>query len=142
MAVKTETEIAYPANRVISYRISYRNKTHRRHITIRNRRFAQATIEQFKEQLEDSRETTADIQRQLTKAVGEASALRQKADVAEEGIRPEEVEDLKRKMGIRLQDSESQLEATLSKAVAMEKAKNRLQVELEAVSEDLEKVPA
>ena len=100
----------------------------------------QATIEQFKEQLEDSRETAADIQRQLTKAVGEASALRQKADMAEEGIKPEEMEDLKRKMGVRLQDSESQLEAALTKAVSMEKAKNRLQVELEAVAEDLEKV--
>ena len=94
----------------------------------------------MKEQLEDSRETTADIQRQLTKATGEASALRQKAEVAEEGIRPEEMEDIKRKMGVRLQDSESQLEAALGKAVSMEKAKNRLQVELEAVAEDLEKV--
>jgi len=101
---------------------------------------AQATIEQMKEQLEDSRETTADVQRQLTKAVGETAALRQKAEVAEEGIRPEEVEDLKRKMGVRLQDSESQLEAALAKAVSLEKAKNRLQVELEAVAEDLEKV--
>ena len=94
----------------------------------------------MKEQLEDSRETAADIQRQLTKAVGEAAALRQKAEVAEEGIRPEEVDDLKRKMGVRLQDSESQLEAALTKAVAVEKAKNRLQVELEALAEDLEKV--
>jgi len=100
----------------------------------------QATIEQMKEQLEDSRESTADIQRQLSKAVSEAAALRQKADVAEEGIRPEELEDLKRKMGVRLQDSESQLEAALTKAVSMEKAKNRLQVELEALAEDLEKV--
>jgi len=94
----------------------------------------------MKEQLEDSRETTADIQRQLTKAVGEAAQLRQKAEVADEGIRPEELEDLKRKMGVRLQDSESQLEAALTKAVSMEKAKNRLQVELEALAEDLEKV--
>jgi len=102
----------------------------------------QATIEQLKEQLEDSRETTADIQRQLTKAVGETAALRQKAEMAEEGIKPEEMEDLKRKMGVRLQDSESQLEAALTKAVSMEKAKNRLQVELEALAEDLEKVTA
>ena len=94
----------------------------------------------MKEQLEDSRETTADIQRQLTKAVSEAATLRQKADVAEEGIRPEELEDLKRKMGVRLQDSESQLEAALTKAVSMEKAKNRLQVELETLADDLEKV--
>jgi len=100
----------------------------------------QATIEQLKEQLEDGRETAADIQRQLTKAAGEAAALRQKAEAAEEGIRPEEMEDLKRKMGVRLQDSESQLEAALTKAVSMEKAKNRLQVELEALAEDLEKV--
>jgi len=62
--------------------------------------------------------------------------------MAEEGIKPEEVEDLKRKMGVRLQDSESQLEAALTKAVAMEKAKNRLQVELETLAEDLEKVAA
>ena len=102
--------------------------------------FLQATIEQLKEQLEDGRETAADIQRQLTKAVGEAASLRQKADMAEEGIKPEEMEDLKRKMGVRLQDSESQLEAALTKAVNMEKAKNRLQVELDTLAEDLEKV--
>lgn len=98
------------------------------------------TIEQLKEQIEDGRETAADLQRQLTKAVGEAAALRQKAEGAEEGIRVEEVEDLKRRMGIRLQDSETQLESALAKAVAAEKAKSRVQTELEAVIEELEKV--
>ena len=100
----------------------------------------QLTIEQLKEQIEDGRETAADLQRQLTKVVSEAAALRQKVDGADEGIRVEEVEDLKRRMGVRLQDSETQLESALAKAVAAEKAKTRMQTELEAVIEELEKV--
>ena len=55
-------------------------------------------------------------------------------------MRPEELEDVKRKMGVRIQDSESQLEAALSKAIAAEKVKNRLQLELESTVEELEKV--
>lgn len=90
--------------------------------------------------MEDSRETVADLQRQLSKAVSEAASLRQKIEGADEGIRPEDVEDLKRRMGVRLQDSETQLEAAMAKAVQSEKAKNRLQQELEAVAEELEKV--
>jgi len=97
-------------------------------------------IEQLKEQIEDGRETAADLQRQLTKAVSEAATLRQKVEGADEGIRAEDVEDLKRRMGLRLQDSETQLEAALNKAVAAEKAKSRVQTELDAVIEELEKV--
>ena len=55
-------------------------------------------------------------------------------------VRPEELEDVKRKLGVRIQDSESQLEGALSKAISMEKAKNRLQLELESVVEEMEKV--
>lgn len=100
----------------------------------------QANLEHLKEQLEDELGTKTDLQRQLTKAVGEASSLRQKLETAEAGVRPEELDDLKRKMGVRIQDSEVQLEAALSRAVGVEKMKNRLQMELEAIAAELEKV--
>lgn len=102
----------------------------------------QANIEHLKEQLEDEHVTKADLQRQLTKAVGEATSLRQKLETAEAGVRPEELEDVKRKMGVRIQDSEVQLEAALSKIVGAEKMKNRLQMELETLATELEKVSA
>jgi len=97
-------------------------------------------IDQLKEQMEDEQVTQSDIQRQLVKANSEAAALRSKAEAAESAVRPEELEDVKRKMGSRIQDSETQLEVALSKAITMEKAKNRLQAELEGLAEEFEKV--
>ena len=111
----------------------------RQKLTMDNRNL-QAVVEQLKEQVEETAEARADVQRQLTRALNDVAAARQKAEAAEEGIRPEELEDVKRKLAGRIQDGEAQLEAALSKAMTMEKMKTRLQMELEAVITDLEKV--
>ena len=90
--------------------------------------------------MDDEQEATAEAQRQLSRSTGEATTLRQRLEGMEAGVRPEELEDIKRKMSARLQESESQLEAALSKAVSIEKVKNRLQMEMEAITSDLELV--
>ena len=42
---------------------------------------------------------------------------------------------------VNMQDGEAQLEATLGKVVGLEKAKNRSQMEAEALVAELDKVP-
>lgn len=100
----------------------------------------QAVIEQLRDQLEEEQERRAELQRQLTKATNDASIWRQKFESGEGGIRPEELDDLKKKLGARIQDGEAQLEAALSKAIGLEKAKNRSQMEIEALMAEIEKV--
>ena len=58
----------------------------------------------------------------------------------EGGVRSEEMEELKRKYNSKIQDLESQLEAALAKASSLEKARNRLQGELEDLSVEVERV--
>jgi hypothetical protein len=66
--------------------------------------------------------------------------LKQKLESGEGGVRSEELEDLKRKLGAKLLDTESQLEAALTKASALEKNNNRLKGELEDLSIEVERV--
>jgi len=100
----------------------------------------QTTTERLREQLDEEQETRADLQRQLTRANSEAATWRQKFEAGEGGIRPEELDELKKKLGARIQDGEAQLEAALGKVVGLEKAKNRSQMEVEALVAELEKV--
>lgn len=55
-------------------------------------------------------------------------------------MRSEEVEELKKKLNAKVQDLESQLEASQSKCSALEKLKSRLQAELEDLSIEVERV--
>ncbi len=100
----------------------------------------QSDLDQVREQLEEEQEGRADLQRALTKANNEIAVWRQKLESGEGGIRSEELDDLKRKMNAKLADVESQLEGAQSKASALEKAKNRLQGELEDVIIEMERV--
>ena len=100
----------------------------------------QADLDQLREQLEEEQEGRADLQRALTKANNEVSVWRQKFESGEGGVRSEELDDLKRKMNAKLADAESQLEAAQSKCSSLEKAKNRLQGELEDVMIEMERV--
>lgn len=100
----------------------------------------QAVIEQLREQLDEEQERRADLQRQLTRANNETSVWRQKFESGEGGIPPEEMDDLKKKFGARILDGEAQLEAALAKAIGLEKAKNRSQMEIEALVAEIEKV--
>ena len=70
---------------------------------------------------------------------GPSQNWRKKFESGEGGIRPEEVDDLKRKLNARLQETEQQLEAALSKANSLEKAKNRLSGELEDLMLEVER---
>jgi chromosome segregation ATPase len=94
----------------------------------------QADLEQAREQLEEEQSGRADLQRLLQKANAEASTLKQKLESGEGGVRSEELEELKRKLGAKLLDTESQLEAALTKAASLEKNNNRLKGELEDLS--------
>lgn len=102
-------------------------------------RSLQSHVDQLREQLEEEQEARAELQRQLTKAGAESAAWKQKFESGEGNVRPEEVEEIKKKFYIRVQDVEAQLEATVGKVIALEKAKNRAQSEIEGLAADNEK---
>ena len=64
---------------------------------------------------------------------------RRKFESGEGGIRQEELDEIKRKLNARLQDTEQQLEAALSKANSLEKAKSRISGELEDLMLEVER---
>jgi len=103
-------------------------------------RSVQAAADRLREQLEEEQEARAELQRQLTRSVNDAASWRHKFESGEGGIRPEEMEELKKKLAARIQDGEAQLEAALGKVVGLEKAKNRSQMEVEALVAEVEKV--
>ena len=51
---------------------------------------------------------------------------KRKCESGEGGVRSEEMDELKRKLNARLAEMEAQLEAAVSKASSLEKAKHRL----------------
>ena len=99
----------------------------------------QGDLDTMRDQLEEEQEGRADMQRLLTKANNEASMWRQKCESGEGGVRSEEMDDLKRKMNAKLQEAESALEAAQSKASSLDKAKHRLQGELEDLMIEVER---
>lgn len=103
-------------------------------------RSLQAANERLREQLDEEQEARSDLQRQLTRANNEAAVWRQKFESGEGGIRPEDMDELKKKLAARIQDGEAQLEAALGKVIGLEKAKNRSQMEVEALVAEVEKV--
>jgi len=82
----------------------------------------------------------SEVQRQLSTATSEAALWRQKYESGEGNIRPEEVEDLKKKFALRIQESDAQLEASVGKAAALERARVKLQLDIEALLVEVEKV--
>jgi len=102
----------------------------------------QGDLDALREQLEEEQEGRADLQRLLGKANNEASSWRQKCESGEGGVRSEELDDLKRKMGAKLAEAESAAEAAISKASALDKAKNRMQGELEDLMIECERSQA
>ena len=65
---------------------------------------------------------------------------KQKCDSGEGGVRSEEMEEMKKKFMSKLMETESQLEAALSRATSMDKANHRLRVEMEDLSIEVERV--
>lgn len=103
-------------------------------------RTQQADLERLREQLEEELEARADLQRLLTKANSEAALWRQKCESGEGGVRSEEMEELKRKLTGKIQELEAALEASQAKVSSLEKAKVRLQGELEDLMVEVERV--
>jgi len=99
-----------------------------------------ADLEQAREQLEEEQSGRADLQRLLQKANAEAANWKQKCESGEGGVRSEEVEDLKKKLGAKLLDAESQLEAALTKSAGLEKVNHRLRGEIDDLTIEVERV--
>ncbi|KAJ8359147.1 hypothetical protein SKAU_G00156720 [Synaphobranchus kaupii] len=92
----------------------------------------------LREQYEEELEAKAELQRALSKANIEVSTWRAKYET--DGIqRTEELEEAKKKLVQRLQESEEAVEAVNAKCSSLEKTKHRLQNEIEDLMLDLER---
>lgn len=100
----------------------------------------QADLDSLRDQLEEEQSGRSDLQRLITKANNEAATWRQKCESGEGGVSSEALDELKRKLSVKLQETESQLEAALQKTSALEKSNNRMRGELDDVTVELERV--
>ena len=100
----------------------------------------QDEVTRLKDQVEEEERERSDLQRHLTKANNELAAMQSKLDGAMSGAATAEAEDIKRRLNAKIQEAVAAAEAAQSKASASEKAKVRLQGELEDVTVELEKV--
>uniref|UniRef100_A0A3P8V5S4 Myosin, heavy chain 6, cardiac muscle, alpha n=1 Tax=Cynoglossus semilaevis TaxID=244447 RepID=A0A3P8V5S4_CYNSE len=92
----------------------------------------------LREQLEEEQEAKAELQRALSKSNSEVSTWRTKYET--DGIqRTEELEEAKKKLVQRLQESEEAMEAVNAKCSSLEKTKHRLQNEIEDLMLDIER---
>lgn len=89
-----------------------------------------ADLDALREQLDEEGEAKSDLQRLLSRANAEAQSWRLKYE-SEGMTRSEELEEIRRKLTIKLQESENSLEGASSKINGLEKTKSRLQLELE-----------
>jgi len=95
-------------------------------------------LESVRVQLEEESEARLDLERQLVRATGEATQWKVKYE-SECAARAEEVEEIRRKFTIRIQEQEEHIESLLLKVNNLEKQKSRLQSEVEVLIIDLEK---
>lgn len=95
-------------------------------------------LDSLRIQLEEESEARLDLERQLVKVNGEAQQWHSKYD-AEVSSRSEEIEEIRRKFIIRIQEQEEHIETLLVKLSNTEKQKSRLQSEVEVLIIDLEK---
>ncbi|XP_052236757.1 myosin heavy chain, striated muscle-like [Dreissena polymorpha] len=93
-------------------------------------RNALADMDALREQLEEESDAKTDLQRQLSRANAEANAWRVKYE-SEGMARAEELEETRRKLSAKLQETESALDAANNKISGLEKNRSRIQMELE-----------
>uniref|UniRef100_A0A4W4GGJ4 Myosin, heavy chain 7B, cardiac muscle, beta b n=1 Tax=Electrophorus electricus TaxID=8005 RepID=A0A4W4GGJ4_ELEEL len=92
----------------------------------------------LREQFEEEQEAKDELQRALSKANTELAQWRTKYET--DAIqRTEELEETKKKLVARLQNSEEAIEASNAKCASLEKTKQRLQTEIEDLMIDLER---
>ncbi|KAF8793407.1 Paramyosin like protein [Argiope bruennichi] len=95
-------------------------------------------VESYKVQLDEETEMKIDLERQLVKVNGECATYKTKYET-ECLAHADEVEELRRKIAQKTSEYEEQLEVLLNKCSSLEKAKSRLQSEVEVLVMDLEK---
>ena len=100
----------------------------------------QADLDSLRDQLEEEQGGRADLQRLVQKANAEAATWKQKCESGEGGVSSEALDDLKRKLGAKLLETESQLEAAVTKASSLDKSNHRLKGELEDLTLEVERV--
>ncbi|XP_023210290.1 myosin heavy chain, muscle-like isoform X18 [Centruroides sculpturatus] len=95
-------------------------------------------LDGLREQLEEEQEAKADLQRQMSKANAEAQLWRSKYE--SEGLaRLEELEETKRKLDARLAEAMETIDQLNAKCNALDKAKSRLQGEVEDMTIEVER---
>lgn len=95
-------------------------------------------LESVRVQLEEESEARLDMERQLVKANGDCQVWRSKWE-SEAQARAEEIEEIRRKYTIRIQEHEELIESLSVKCNNLDKQKSRLQSEVEILIIDLEK---
>lgn len=110
----------------------------RRSILESNLHQVETELESVRLQLEEESEARLDLERQLIKANGEAGTFKSKYE-AEVNARTEEVEEIRRKYTIRIQESEEHIESLQLRLSKLEKEKSRMSNEIEILIIDLEK---
>jgi len=101
-------------------------------------RQVEVELESLRLQLEEESEARLDLERQLNKANGEASNWKSKYET-ESTARVEEIEEIRRKFTIRIQEQEEHIESLVIKINSLEKLKLKLTSEVEILIIDLEK---
>ncbi|XP_048102750.1 myosin-3-like isoform X2 [Alosa alosa] len=95
----------------------------------------------LREQFEEEQEAKAELQRCMSKANSEVAQWRTKYET--DAIqRTEELEEAKKRLAQRLQDSEEQTEAVNAKCASLEKTKQRLQAEVEDLMVEMDRANA
>uniref|UniRef100_A0A1W7RA59 Myosin heavy chain, muscle n=1 Tax=Hadrurus spadix TaxID=141984 RepID=A0A1W7RA59_9SCOR len=95
-------------------------------------------LDGLREQIEEEQEAKADLQRQMSKANAEAQLWRSKYE--SEGLaRLEELEETKRKLDARLGEAMETIDQLNAKCNALDKAKSRLQGEVEDMTIEVER---
>uniref|UniRef100_A0A803SKP6 Myosin heavy chain 16 n=1 Tax=Anolis carolinensis TaxID=28377 RepID=A0A803SKP6_ANOCA len=98
-------------------------------------------LDLIKEQLEEEQSGKAELQRLVSKLNTEVTTWRTKYET--DAIqKTEELEETKRKLTARLQEAEETAESAQARVASMEKNKQRLQMEVEDLTLDLEKANA
>lgn len=101
-------------------------------------RQVEADLESVRLQLEEEAEARLDLERQLLNANGNVALFKNKYET-ECAARAEEVEEIRRKFTIRIQEQEEHIESLVLKINSLEKLKTKLTTEIEVLIIDLEK---
>ena len=98
-------------------------------------------LENLKERIEEENEKKSDALKALSKAQAECQLWRSKYET--EGLgRVDELEGSKNKLSARVQEAEETIESLNQKVASTEKAKHRLETELEDLQLEYERVHA